>query len=552
MTGLVEGAATMPALLRARSAADPGRPALRAKARGIWHTRTWGQVVEDAEQLAAGLGKCAVGERIAVLAPLGAPAWVAGLAVHLMGGSLVRLPHDSEPSTLAELLGATLPRTVLVQDQELLDRLLDVLAGDDVPQVDRIVVLDGGAPDLQGRAISAGSLRRAGADHQRADPALVRCWGDAVEPGHEGCVLFSGGTGGVVRAVGLTHADLIGAARRLGAALGAAPAGDLLVQSGPADPTAQHLIVGAAAVAALVVDLPEHEGTVDTDRREVAPTVLAMPARGWARLHADLTDGIDLGRRPSALRALRARVLRKQAGLGRLRAALSYGGHPAPGTVAFFAGLGVPLADLYGTVDTGPLAVTTRGATTPTLLVPEQSLTIVDGELQWRDPETGTSVPTGDTGVLEGTRWTPGDPRTCAGHAGDPAHVIAARIEQSAFVTAALVEWTAPAELVAHVSLDLRGLERWAAVEGLDRRSYGALAAEPRVLALLAEEIRAAEDRAAVPAAHRVTRIRVHPGPFRSRTGELTQDGRVRPGALGVATSPVHGAAVLATEGSPV
>jgi long-chain acyl-CoA synthetase len=533
----VEGARTMPALLRARAAVDPKRTALRAKARGIWHTVTWGEVLADARAIAAGLGRCEAGTRIGILAPVTEAAWTAGIAVHLAGGSVVRLPEDCDAPILAELLALTAPGIVLVQDQEQLDRLVEAVEGHGAPRVDRIVLLDGRAESGGGPLPTLDDLRGTGVD---AECAAARPTEDPA-PEQEACVLFSGGVGGTVRAVGVSHAGLVEAARRVARVVVPGSGGDLLVQAGHADPTAQHLLVGGAAVASLVVDLPEHVGTVDADRREVAPAVLAMPARDWTRLHADLTDGVDLDRRPAKLAALRAKALLRHEGLGRVRVALSYGGRPAPTTTAFLARSGIRIADLYGTVDTGPVAVTARGSAEPALLVEERSLVLVDGELHVHKPSTGTTVRTGDLGVLAEARWTPGDTRSRADRTAAPLHEIETRIEESAFVHAAILERTG-VELVAHVSLDVRGLGRWAASEGLDRRSYGTLAADPRVLALLTAELAAAEERDSVPAAARVARIRIHPRPFRRRTGELTDDGRVRPTAVGLP----------ATEGAPV
>jgi long-subunit acyl-CoA synthetase (AMP-forming) len=514
----VASAATMPALLRAR-AADPRRPALRAKARGVWHTVTWADALADAAAIAAGLGPATSGSRVAILAPVSEPAWLAGLAVHLAGGSVVRLPEEGDAPILAELLTLSAPRTVLVQDQQQLDRLLEAVAEHAAPAPARIVVLAGRA-DTDGEALpTLDDLRRADAGATPDEPA----------PEQEACVLFSGGVGGTVRAVGVSHAALVEAARRVADVLAPATA-DLMVQAGHADPTAQHLLVGGAAAAGLVVDLPEHAGTIDADRREVAPTALAMPAREWARLHTEVAGGVDLDRRPAFLAGPRAAALRRHAGLGRIRVALSYGGHLAPATTAFLARLGIRVADLYGTVDTGPVALTTRGSADARLLVEEQALALVDGELHVHGRTTG------DRGVLARGRWTLDDTRARGGGTTGAVHEVEARIEESAFVHAAFVE-RAGSELVAHVSLDVRGLGPWAAAEGLDRRSYGVLAAEPRVLSLLTAELAAAEERDGVPTGGRVARIRIHPRPFRRRTGELTDDGRVRPRALPV-TAP--------------
>jgi long-subunit acyl-CoA synthetase (AMP-forming) len=510
-----EIASTMPALLRARATADPERPALRAKARGVWHTVTWADALTDAAAIAAGLGTVTSGSRVAILAPVTEPAWIAGLAVHLAGGSVVRLPEDCDARILAELLTISAPGTALVQDQEQLDRLLEAVAEYAAPMPERIVV-------LVGRADAGGETVPTLDELRRTDP---RPTAEDPTPEQEACVLFSGGVGGTVRAVGVSHSALVEAARRLGPVLAPATGADLMVQAGHADPTAQHLLVGAAAVAALVVDLPEHAGTVDADRREVAPAALAMPAREWARLHTEVADGVDLDRRPAFLAALRATALRRHAGLGRVRVALSYGGHLAPATTAFLTRLGIRVADLYGTVDTGPVALTTRGSAEARLLVEEQALALVDGELHVHGRATG------DVGVLHRGRWTPDDRRTRSGAASGATHEIEARVEESAFVHAAFVEHTG-AGLVAHVSLDVRGLGPRAAAAGLDRRSYGALADEPRVLAVLTAELAAVEERDAVAAAGRVARIRIHPRPFRRRTGELTDDGRVRPTAL--------------------
>ena len=141
-----------------------------------------------------------------------------------------------------------------------------------------------------------------------------------------------------------------------------------------------------------VVHFVEAVDTVETDLREVQPTIFFGVPRVWERLHgvvlARARDaswfkrrvvgfGLGLGRRVGRTRAshggkdtvgsrlayilgwiLVFRALRQRIGLRRARHAAVGGGPIAPEVLEFFLGIGVPVLELYGLTESAFVATT--------------------------------------------------------------------------------------------------------------------------------------------------------------------------------------------------
>src|SRR5213593_3077984 len=127
---------TLPGLLVERARTRPARVAYRAKELGIWRETTWRELAARVGALACGFAReygIARGERVAIIGNP-CPEWtVADLATQALGAITYGIYPTSAPGEVRHLLqhgGASL---IVAEDQEHLDKTLEVL--DECPNV---------------------------------------------------------------------------------------------------------------------------------------------------------------------------------------------------------------------------------------------------------------------------------------------------------------------------------------------------------------------------------------------------------------------------------
>lgn len=121
---------TFPQLLLRHAGARPLAPALREKEYGIWQTHSWAALARLVEHLAAGLYLAGL-RRGGHLALIGAnrPRLYAGmLAAQALGAVAVPLYQDAVAAECVHPLVSTGARFCLAEDQEQVDKLLEVRA----------------------------------------------------------------------------------------------------------------------------------------------------------------------------------------------------------------------------------------------------------------------------------------------------------------------------------------------------------------------------------------------------------------------------------------
>ena len=133
---------TLPALLLDRAGTQGTATILRKKDRGIWQAITWSQLAERVRAIGLGLVGAGVGPGVVagILAETG-PDWIAAdIAIQGAGGiSLGLAPTDPGAPTAASL-AASGCRLLFVENEEQLDKVLQIRA--QCPALERIVIMD--------------------------------------------------------------------------------------------------------------------------------------------------------------------------------------------------------------------------------------------------------------------------------------------------------------------------------------------------------------------------------------------------------------------------
>lgn len=568
-------------------------PAIREKRRGIWGNVTFHDLSEEAAHLALALTARGIGrgERIAVIGDNRPRLFAAVAATHALGGVAVPLYPDSSAEEVADQVRAAKVAAVFAEDQEQVDKVLDILP--ECPGV-RLVVYDDDRgmrhyvhPGLadhghlidEGRALAAkapDAARRAVAAGQGSDEAFV---------------FFTSGASGTPKGVVFTHAALIGRTRAAVAAQGLGASDRTLAFFPPGWLCQMMFSYMSAMVAGLCICCPESLETLIDDMREIAPTSLLTTPRMldaiFSRISTRMeeTGGINLvlyrralalaqrvgrqrmeGGQPGAVNrfgmaaygALIYAPLRDLLGMSRLKSACSTGDTLDPAMQGFFQTLGIDLCQLYGSTETAFFVAMQRhgdeGRGTVGRPLEDIAVRISEaGEIEVRsdglmsgylgDPAASAAVRTadgwlrtGDAGSLDAEGHLRMIDRLDAmGRLADGTvfspRMLESRIRFSPHIREAVVVGDGHDGICALIDIDTLAVGRWADDQGIAYMGHADLASQDQVYGLIADwigEVNAGLARDPATAALQIRRFALVPEELGTENGFLTPTGKIR------------------------
>ena len=527
---LAPGPTSLPTWLLFHAELRPRAIAMRVKELGRWREISWLEHANRVETVGRALAGFGVGrgDRV-LLVSENRPEWVVtDLATQGLGAATVGVFPTMPAEEVGPLLARCGARIAIVEDEEQLDKLLEIRAG---TALERIFVIDTrGIRLLEDPASSFEALEAFGtADAVTVRSGDVGVWRAAVA-GLAGddvaAIAFTPGTSGEPKGAVLTHANL-DAAAEAGATAYGLRAGDRIVSCLPLGEIAERaLVVAQATRAACTVHFGEGGDALENDIREVRPTVFLAAPRLWQRLRSRVDEGLrnaghlkraavrfgsGKGLRP-VRRALVTTPLRRRLGLTKVRLGLAAGAPMPEDLWAWWSSLGLEIREVYALTETcgvGTLTEPGRGA--PGNVGAAVSGTEVsiggDGEVLVRgpavftgyldDPESTASTldsdgwcHTGDIGELDGDgRLTiAGRSKdvivTSGGHTVAPAP-IERRLVESPYVRSAVVLGDGRPHLGALIALDGEAVGDWAAQRGVPYTTHATLVDRPEVRELI-------------------------------------------------------------------
>jgi long-chain acyl-CoA synthetase len=378
---------TFPRLMLHHAATRSDKPSVREKDLGIWQTWSWAQVAGEVRALACGLAELGFkrGDNLAIIGDNRPRLYWTMCAVQMLGGVPVPMYQDAVAQELLFVLQDAEIKFAIVEDQEQVDKLLEVKQ--DCPQLAHILYDDPRGMRHQTETFLQGldEVMEMGRIHDRNQPDFLDKEIAIGATSDVAIMLYTSGTTGKPKGVCMTHAALISAARggqefdRLGpdeeilSYLPMAWVGDNLFSY------AQALVVG------FTVNCPESGDTVMTDLREIGPTYYFAPPRvfenvltqvmirmedaAWLsraifhyfmevarRCGAEILDGRNVGLKDRLLYALGNICvygpLRNVLGMSRVRVAYTAGAAIGPDLFRFYRSIGINLKQLYGSTET--------------------------------------------------------------------------------------------------------------------------------------------------------------------------------------------------------
>jgi len=378
---------TFPRRLLQHGIVRPAKPAFREKHLGIWQTWSWAEVNDEVRALACGLAALGFqrGMNLAIIGDNRPRLYWAMLAAQCLGGVPVPLYQDAPAADMAYVLEDAEVAFAVVEDQEQVDKLLELKAL--YPGIVHIAFDDerGMRHYKQPELVSFAKLQEIGREYDRSHPGFFAAAVDAGRATDSAVMLYTSGTTGKPKGVCQSHAALLAAGEGGVAFDHLTDAEDILSYLPMAWVGDCLFSLAQTLVAGFTVNCPESGDTVLTDLREIGPTYYFAPPRVFEnmltnvmirmedasaikrrmfhhfmavakRCGADILDGkpVSSGDRLSyALgQILVYGPLKNVLGLSRVRVAYTAGAAIGPDLFRFYRSIGVNLKQLYGSTET--------------------------------------------------------------------------------------------------------------------------------------------------------------------------------------------------------
>ena len=579
---------TLPALLANHAASRPGDVALREKEFGIWQEITWAEYLARVRSFSLGLTELGVeeGDRVAIIGD-NRPEWViAELASQTAGILPLGLYQDGIADELARMLETAEARVIVAEDQEQVDKVLEVR--ERLPRLEYIVYYEPrGMPGYQAPGLISFDEVEALGDrlHGRSPEEFDRRLA-AVQPGDIALLCTTSGTTSVPKLAMLSHENLLAMASQL-ESVDAMHADDEFVSFLPLAWIGEQMVaVASGLLAGFTVNFPEETATARKDTREIGPAFLMSPPRIWENMVSDVQvmaeDTTRLKRwiyrwsMKQGVASAEARVqgwrvgfarrvghrladwmvfrpVRDQLGLARVRRAYTGGAALGPDVFRFYHAIGVNLKQLYGQTEVSGISAVHRDDDirfqTVGVPLPRTEIRISElGEILCRSPAVFQGYfknPAATAETLEDGWLHSGD----AGYFDEGGHLVVIdrladvmkladgsnfspqfvenKLKFSPYIGEAVVFGGSGAPFVtAMIAIDMENAGQWAERRRIPYTTFTDLARRAEVYDLVREQVAAVNEE--LPPAARIHRYLLLHKELHADDAELTRTRKVR------------------------
>jgi long-chain acyl-CoA synthetase len=585
-------AQSIPDLLVANARDFPTRVALRHRGDGphdraeTWATIDWATYASRVDEIGHGLLDLGLqaGDRVAILSGNRAEWHMADLAILSVGAVTVPCYPTSSSSQLAYLLTHSGASVLFVENSEQLNKVL--LRAHELPELRAVVLLEN-SPGLDSALVTTlDELSERGRAHLTDHPQALEICRHSIEPDAMATLVYTSGTTGPPKGAVITHQNVLATVRSIFEFVPAGPDDrflSFLPLSHIAERTVSHfcqLALGAETWFAGSL------ATVPDDLQVCRPTLFFAVPRVWEKLtdgilgriaaqpkplRAALRRYIELGTRsaaetPSLARAdqllYRAldlslgRTVRRGLGLDQARVLVSSAAPIHPDRLRWFAGIGLPIAEVWGqTEDCGPatmnppydIRIGTVGKALPgiELRVADDAEVLVRGATVcagYYHDDAATQLlidadgwmASGDLGVIDADGYLritgrKKDLIILSSGKNIAPQELETHLELQPLIAKAVVVGEGRSYLVALLTLDAESLAGWAHRRG-KIGNVEALVSDPELLAVIGDEVEDANRH--VARIEGIKRWRLLPREFTVTGGELTPTLKVKRSAV--------------------
>lgn len=588
------GTMSIPALLLRNASEFGDKPAYREKQFGIWQSWSWKQTEAEVRNLALGLINMGVneGDFIAIIGNNRPQLYWSMVAAQSVGAIPVPLYQDAAAEEMAYVLDHCGARYVIAEDQEQVDKVLEVQ--DRLHQFEHMIYLDprGMRKYDHTRLHDYAHVQEQG--HAARDELTPELQARRAKLNYETvCVmLYTSGTTGKPKGVVLSNRNIIESAKSSAEFDNLGPGEEVLAYLPMAWVGDFIFSLGQAYWTGFCVNCPESPETTPSDLREIGPTYYFAPPRvfetqltnvmirmedagklkKWLfdtfmaqakRVGPDILDGKPVG----LLDRLKYKLgdifiygpLKNTLGMSNVRVGYTAGEAIGPEIFQFYRSIGINLKQLYGQTEASVfITVQPDGevrADTVGVPAPGVELKISDtGEVYYRSPgvfeyyyknaestadtkDAEGWVATGDAGFIE--------PDTGHLRIIDRAKDVGKMADGSLFapkyvenklkfypnVLEAVVFGNGRDRCCAFINIDLQAVGNWAERNNIAYSSYQELAGHPRVLDMVqghVEEVNASVAQDEMLSGCQIHRFLILHKELDADDGEMTRTRKVR------------------------
>ena len=543
---------TFPKLLIDNASRIGDRPAIREKEYGIWQSWSWREVKQEIFEFAAGLHVLGFskGDRIAIIGRNRPRLYWGITAAQCLGGVPVPVYSDSVAEEMEYVLDHAEVRFVLAEDQEQVDKVLEV--SDRLPAIDQLIYDDSrGLRDYDKTHLhDYTDVQKLGREALTENPQLLDQSIAAGKGSDVGIFLYTSGTTGKPKGVVLTNDNIIITSRN-SVKVDNLTEDEETLSYLPLAWVGDHIFShGQAYVAGFCINCPESEETVSTDLREIGPTYYFAPPRVFEgllthvmirmedasplkqklfhyfmavakRVGVDILDGKSVGAVDRFKywlgNLLIYAPLKNTMGFSRIKLAYTAGEAIGPEIFDFYRSLGINIKQLYGQTEAAVfITMQQNGEVYPDTVgvpAPDVEIKITDsGEVIYRSPGVFQSYYKNE----EATRETKNDEGWVmtgdAGYFDDKGHLKiidrakdVGRLKDGSLFAPKYLEnklkfFSQIKEVVAFgdqrdfvaafINIDLDAVGNWAERNNIPYASYQELASRPEVYKMMEDNIR--------------------------------------------------------------
>ncbi|MFH0728936.1 MAG: AMP-binding protein [Pseudomonadota bacterium] len=409
-----------------RVAASGPQVALREKDYGIWQSVTWNQYLRHVKHVALGLRQLGFkrGDHLAIVSENCCEWLYAGLAGISLGGVTLGIYPTSPYPEVHYVLKHSDSVFVVCEDQEQTDKILEVIH--DLPKLKKIIVKDmkGLSHYRKENIISFAGVEELGRQLELAEPALFEQEASRGAAQDVCIMIYTSGTTGPPKGAMVNHLNVEAMTTAAADAMGISQT-DSVVSYLPLCHVAEQIFsLYLSLYFGITVNFAESIATIQSDLREIAPTVFLGVPRIWEKLQNAITVNIQdtgrfrrrlfetcmaIGHRAGNLRLtgkrigwalkpawwaaywLMFRALQNYVGLRKVRLCFSAAAKVSPEVLRFFHAIGISVREGYGMTESTGLSFIHRendirlGTVGKPLACVEYKLA-ADGELMKRGP----------------------------------------------------------------------------------------------------------------------------------------------------------------------
>jgi long-chain acyl-CoA synthetase len=371
----------LPQQLRHWAQARPQATALRQKEFGVWQTISWSEYEQQSRWFGLGILQLGLkpGQCMAVLGE-NCKEWVfAELGAAMVGGVTAGVYPTSPAREVEYLLSLAEAPVIVVEDQEQLDKVLEIRAK--LTTLLAIVLIDSrGLRNYDHTGLhDFNDVVEMGRQHEIAQPALAAEQAKGPMLDDTALMVFTSGSTGKPKAAMMSWRGLGTAARGLNTVLRTTEQHSLVSYLPLCHVAEQMFSIHIPVATGAVVNFAESLRTIQEDLRELSPKVFFGVPRIWEKFHSSIHSKIreagalrrwvfkqamhSLGgfaQKPRCQWTLMERViwgfwyvvilraLLNFIGLRRCEVAISSGAPIAPDILKAFRVLGLPIREAYG------------------------------------------------------------------------------------------------------------------------------------------------------------------------------------------------------------